>query len=189
VSDHTLTALTALGGPAAAIDRFSGVTIRENPDLAMASAATRMGRDADMAARAKRLIGIALPGPGGLVAAGDWSAFWTSPGQWMLTAPFVSHEDIAAIARGTLGDAASVTEQTDGWVRFEIEGPLAVPMLQRLCNADVVTMRAGQATRCQIEHLGTFLLCQVPGTGFSLLTLRSGAASMRHALVTAAQSL
>ena len=107
----------------------------------------------------------------------------------MLTAPFASHEDIAGLVKDAVKDAASVTEQTDGWVRFEVTGARVPDMLERLCNVDVRAMQAGQAVRSQIEHLGTFVLCQKAGAAFSLITLRSAAASMVHALETAAKSL
>lgn len=181
--------LCALGDYQPHIDTLSGVTIRENPDLAMASVAIRMGRDSDFAPKAAAFFGMALPGPGGMSAAGDWSAFWTGPGQWMVMAPYASHEDISRIVKAGLADTASVTEQTDGWVRFDIEGPRAMDMLERLSNVDIRTMKAGQATRTQVEHLGSFLLCHSAGSRFSLITLRSGADSMHHALVTAAKSL
>lgn len=189
MADPVLKPLFALAGDAAAEDRFDGLSIRENADLAMASLAERAGRGKDVAKAARKLMGFDLPAPGGMAAAGDWAGFWTSPGQWMITAPFVSHEDIARLVKDAVSDAASVTEQTDGWVRFELSGVRVVAMLERLCNVDVRAMREDQATRSQIEHLGSYLLCHRPGEAFSILTLRSGAASMHHALVTAARSL
>jgi sarcosine oxidase, subunit gamma len=107
----------------------------------------------------------------------------------MVTAPFASHEDISGLVKAAAGDTASVTEQTDGWVRFELEGPRVNEMFERLCAIDVRTMQGGQATRTVIEHLGAFVLCQTTGRAFSVLTMRSAAASMHHALVTAAKSL
>ena len=189
MAEHALIPLCALGERTPHADLIAGITIRENPDVAMASLTLRQGRDGDFAAKAKALFQIDLPGPGGLNTSPLWSAFWTGPGQWMVTAPYASHEDIARIVKAGVGDSASVTEQTDGWVRFEVEGARAMDLFERLCNVDVRRMQAGQATRCQIEHLGSFLLCRETGSGFSLITLRSGAASMHHALVTAAKSL
>lgn len=189
MADHALKPLCALGGDAPQIDRIDGVTIRENPDLAMASVAIRLGRDQDMAKAAKKLLKFDLPGPGGLAAKGDWAAFWTGPGQWLVTAPMSSHEDIARIVKAGLGDTASVTEQTDGWVRFDLEGARALDTLERLCAVDTRAMQGGQATRTVIEHLGSFLLCHRAGTAFSVITLRSAAASMHHALETAVRSL
>lgn len=189
MADHSLHSLCALGGTEPVSHVIGTVRITENPAIAMASLGARHGREAALAASAAGLIGCPLPGPGGMAGEGHWAAFWTSPGQWMLTAPFASHEDIAAIVKATVGADGSVTEQTDGWVRFEVEGAGAVAMLQRLCNVDVEAMQAGQATRSQIEHLGTFVLCHRARTAFSLITLRSGAASMLHALETAARSV
>jgi sarcosine oxidase subunit gamma len=106
-----------------------------------------------------------------------------------VSAPIASHEDIAGIVKAAVGDAASVTEQTDGWVRFEITGERCRALFELLCNVDIQRMDAGQATRTQIEHLGTFVLCQTPGTAYSLLTLRSAAASLQHALEAAATAI
>lgn len=189
MADHLLTPLCALGAQTPQVHVVAGLTIAENPTLAMASLAARAGRGKDVAKAAKALMGTALPGPGGMTTSGDWAAFWTSPEQWMLTAPFHSHEDIEKIVKSAVGAAGSVTEQTDGWVRFELAGPRVVDMLERLCNTNARAMQAGQATRCQIEHLGVFLLCQRKGEAFSVITLRSGAASMVHALKAAAGSL
>lgn len=179
----------ALGGTQPERRQVGGLTIQENPGLAMASVAVRALQDRSVAAALKNLTGLTLPGPGAMAVAGDWAAFWTSPGQWMLTAPFASHEDIATCVKAAVGATASVTEQTDGWVRFDLTGARLPDMLERLCNVDIRAMTGGQATRCQIEHLGTLLLCHGGGAGFSVLTLRSGAQSMLHALVTAAKSL
>lgn len=189
MAEHALKSLCALGGDKPAAHLIGGITIAENPDLAMASIAVRALQDRSVVAALKKLTGLTLPGPGGMAVAGDWAAFWTSPGQWMLTAPFASHEDIAARVKAAVGATASVTEQTDGWARFEVAGGRVPDMLERLCNVDIRAMTGGQATRCQIEHLGTLLLCHEAGAAFSVLTLRSGAQSMLHALETAAKSL
>lgn len=188
MADHSLKPLCAVGTAEPASHVIGGLRITENPTLAMASLSLRAGREKAGEKSAKALLGFALPQPGGMAAGDPWSAFWTSPGQWMVTAPYESHEDIAAIVKAAIGADASVTEQTDGWVRFEIEGAAVVPMLQLLCNVDAEAMEAGRATRAQIEHLGCFLLCQRPRAAFSLITLRSGAASMLHALETAAKA-
>jgi sarcosine oxidase, subunit gamma len=189
VPDHTLKPLCALGGYAPQIDQLDGLSVRENPDLAMASLSIRINRDNDAIKAIKKLAKFDLPGPGSMTSAGEWAAFWTGPGQWMVTAPFASHEDISGLVKAAAGDTASVTEQTDGWVRFELEGPRVNEVFERLCAIDVRTMQGGQATRTVIEHLGAFVLCQTTGRAFSVLTMRSAAASMHHALVTAAKSL
>lgn len=189
MADLVLRPRCALGATQPESHVIAGIAIVENPDLAMASLAVRAGQDKAVAAAVKKLTGLVLPEPGGLAVAGEWAAFWTSPGQWMLSAPHATHEDIAARIKTAVGSAASVTDQTDGWVRFDLTGARLPDMLERLCNADVRVLQGGQATRCQIEHLGTFLLCHRSGEAFSALTLRSAARSLLHALETAAKSL
>lgn len=188
MSDHSLAPLCALGHTDPATHRIGTITIAENPGRAMASLAARTGQAKNALKAIKKLAKIDLPAPGGLVQSGDWQAFWTAPDQWMMTAPFATHEDIAAIVKTAVGDAASVTEQTDGWVRFEITGTEAPAMFERLSNVDIHKMTTGQAARTQIEHLGCFLLCHAPGS-YSLVTLRSAAASMLHALDCAAKAV
>jgi len=185
---HDLIAITALGADTPRRDTIGGVEIVENPMVALASAAARLGREAVMRKAAAKFVGTALPGPGEHVSGKIISAFWTGPDQWMVSAPFDGVEDLAAQIKAVLGDTGSVTEQTDGWCQFDISGA-AVPVLQRLCNVDVQAMQAGRATRTVIEHLGCFLICHEAARRFSVLGPRSSAGSMHHALVTAAKAV
>lgn len=189
LAPQKLAPLAALGGIVADVRAIGTIRIAENPDVAMASLAARTGRGADVAAAIARLTGLTLPGPGGMARSGGWAAFWTGPDQWMVTAPFATHEEIAGELTAATDGAASVTEQTDGWVRFEVTGARAADLFERLCNVDIRAMKECSATRTQIEHLGSFLLCHRAGTDFSVMTLRSAARSMMHALDVAARSL
>ena len=175
---HDLVPLTPLGGDSAKSEIIKGVTISEMPDFAYASMAMRLG---------------ILPPPPGESAAikagrGLLTVFWTGVDQWMVEAPHAGHADLAAQLSGTLKDNASVTEQNDGWARFDLQGENCVAVLERLSAADSASMQAGATTRTTIEHLGCFLLCRKAATHFSVICPRSGAASMYHALVTMAQS-
>lgn len=185
---HDLKALTALGGTTAQQDDFPGLRLSEAPDWALASLAARLGQEAEMAEKAQALLGTALPAAGGCVTHGAFTAFWTGPEQWMLMAPHDSHEDLAAQAKAALGTTASVTEQTDGWVRFDLEGARCHDVLERLCPVDTARMAAPAATRTRLEHLGCFLIRQ-GATRFTVLGPRSSAGSLHHALVTAAKSV
>ncbi|WP_417523246.1 sarcosine oxidase subunit gamma [Marinovum sp.] len=181
-------ALTALGATKPQVDDFDGLRISERPDWALASLAARLGREGDLAAAARGFLGSDLPGVGRCVETPPFHVFWTGPEQWMIEAPHDSHEDLAAQLKAAVGDAGSVTEQTDGWVRFDLEGAACHDVLERLCNADTREMAAGSATRSRIEHLGCFLVHR--GTGhFSILGPRSSARSLHHALVMAARSV
>ncbi len=184
---HDMIALTALGGTTAQVDTFDLLRISECPDWALASLAGRLGREDEVAETAKELLGTALPEAGKCAVREPFFAFWTGPEQWMIEAPHDSHEDLAAQVKAAVGDAGSVTEQTDGWVRFDLEGARCHDVLELLCNADSRTMAAGTATRTRIEHLGCFLICR-SGTHFSVIGPRSSAGSLHHALVGAARS-
>lgn len=185
---HDLIPLSPLGGVAARLDTFDGLTISENPDWALVSVSARLGTEKQMAAAAKKLIGVGLPNVSGVAGKGDLTVFWTGPDQWMIEAPFASHEDLAGQAKSALKDTASVVEQTDGWVRFDVEGAPAPDVFERLCALDTRTMAANTVSRTTIEHLGCFVLCRDAGTSFSVFGPRSSAGSLHHALCTAATS-
>lgn len=180
-------ALTALGAASAQVDTFDGLRIAECPDWALASLATRSGHGAEIADTAQTFLGAPLPGVGLCADAVPFHAFWTGPDRWMIEAPHDSHEDLAARLKAAVGDAGSVTEQTDGWVRFDATGARCHDVLERLCNADTRRMNPGTVTQSRIEHLGCFLICRA-SEHFSLYGPRSSAHSLHHALVTAATS-
>lgn len=178
---HRLQPLPALGHAA---DAVGPVTIAESTDWALASVAARRGREADLRARAA--IGLPLPGPGQHATGTPFSAFWVSPEMWLVEAPHASHEDIVAHLKPHLGDAASLTEQTDAWVRLDLAGPLQ-PLLERLCNLDLARFPPGSATRTIIEHLGVYAIRRSEDH-MTLLGPRSSAGSLHHALLAAARS-
>lgn len=185
---HDLVAITALGGTEPRVDRVGPVTLSENPGWALASVAARLGQEKPCVAGLKKTLGAAVPGPGEAVSGDVLSAFWTGPDQWMIEAPHDSHEDLAAQLKTALGAAASVTEQTDGWCRFDMAGDGVVAVFERLCNVNVATMPSATATRTAIEHLGCFLICRDAARHLSVIGPRSSAGSLHHALMTAMRS-
>ena len=180
--------LLPLGAAIANVDRFEGLTITENANTALASLAGRRGRVADLNRACKDLFGVALPGPGRVASGQPYTVIWTGPEQWFVEAPFASHDDIARLLKDKLQDAASVTEQTDGWVRFEVTGARACDVFERLCALNVRRMQTGDASRTLIEHLGCLVICRRQSQEFSVLGPRSAARSLHHAIVTAAKS-
>lgn len=180
-----LAPLTVFGETEARLDRIGTLSIAERPDLALASVAARLGRLSSLEAAAPRVLGVSLPGVS-RVAGGTIRAFWTGPEQWLVEAPHATHEDLAAILKQGFGADASVTEQSDGWCAFDIAGAATLALLERLCAADTRAMARGDVLRTTIEHLGCFILCEVPGASFRLWCARSSALSFHHALVTVA---
>ena len=181
-----LKSLTPLGHAAPETTVIGRFTIVERVDVALASLATRRGRDADVAAAAASL-GLPLPGPG-RHATGTLAAFWLSPDMWMVEAPFATHEDIRAHLLAAFADAASITEQTDAWVRFDLTSDCLPGLMERLSNVDLTRATDGAATRTVIDHLGCYLIRR-SATEITLYGPRSSAETLHHALGVAAVSL
>jgi sarcosine oxidase subunit gamma len=183
----TLHALTALGAAEPAVHQIGPYRIAERFDVALASLAYRNGRAADVAKAAKKM-GVLLPDPARWAGGAPFAAFWVAPEMWFVEAPFASHEDIVAHLKPAFGDAASITEQTDAWVRLDLTAPDLAPLMERLCNVDFPAAPAGYASRTVIEHTGCYLVKQGAGE-VTLHGPRSSARSLLHALEVAAASV
>ncbi|MDB5664875.1 sarcosine oxidase subunit gamma, partial [Cypionkella sp.] len=144
------------------------------------------GREAEVASIAQTAA-IPLPGPGRIEFAETYAAIWLGPEQWMIEAPFATHEDITAILKPIFTETASITEQTDAWVRFDITAPDLPALFERLCNYDLCRAGVGAATRTVIDHLGCYVIRRAD-TEVSILGPRSSAHSLHHALTTAAKA-
>jgi sarcosine oxidase subunit gamma len=179
--------LTALGRRDATTVTHGPLTITERTDVALASVATRKGRATDLAKAAEK-AGIPLPGPSSHLEGAPYSAFWTTPEMWFVEAPYATHELIADLLKSALGDAASITEQTDAWVAFDLEALDLTPLLERLCNVDFPNVPTGYTTRTVMEHLGVYLIKHGQGTA-RIYGPRSSAESLLHAIETAAHSV
>ena len=178
--------LTPLGQAAPETSIIGFLTLTERTDTALASLAIRQGRAADVAAAAAT-TGIPLPPPGRHETQ-TLAAFWLSPDMWMIEAPFATHEDIRAHLLATFHDAASITEQTDAWVRFDLTSDHLSSLMERLCNVDLRAAPDGLATRTVIDHLGCYLIKRSART-ITLYGPRSSAQTLHHALTVAATSL
>ncbi|MDG2405293.1 MAG: sarcosine oxidase subunit gamma [Paracoccaceae bacterium] len=186
---HDLIAITPLGGTAAQVDNFSGVEISEQPDWALASVTVRHGQTEAVKEAAISMMGINLPDVGHVTSGPEMSAFWIGPDQWMVEASHTHHERLSAELKAGFSNFASVTEQTDGWARFDVDGPKTVAMFERLCPLNARAMTTDRVSRSSIEHLGCFVVCRSASQYFSVFCPRSSAASLHHALCTAVQSL
>ena len=189
MSEHLLAPLTALRKDTPVVEIIGGISLRESPNLAITSLAARKDHGEELHSKLQAVAGIHLPSPGKAIFADDVTVIWTGVNQWFLLAPLSDRPDYAAEIKNIVKDTASVTEQTDGWVIFDVTGDNLIPLLERICNLNTKGMSAGDATRCVIEHLGCLIICRESGTNFTILGPRSSAASLHHSLVTAAKSI
>lgn len=184
--DLKLNPLTALGQPAPVTERLGPWTLIERFDVALASLAPRRGRLDEVSETAAR-AGIPLPPPGRAETGATFGAFWMTPEMWMVEAPFATHEDIRRHLLGLFADMASITEQTDAWVRLDLSGPGLPRLFERLTNVDLGPAPAGAATRTAIEHLGCYLIKR-SAEAVTVYGPRSSAGSLHHALAEAARA-
>lgn len=171
----------ALGGAAARSLRCGVLSLEENDGLALASLALRRG-----AARPSP-FGLDLPAPGKWVGKDAVAAFWTGPDQWMVEGHGRASDDFAAEV-AALCPGCSVTEQTDGFVAFDIVSaagePAILALMAKLVNVDPADFPAGSATRTDLAHMSVFVIRRAPDR-LSILAMRSAAATVWHALETA----
>ena len=173
---------TALGRTIPFDETIGGNRIHEVSDAAMASLAMLKGNSAAFKKAAANRLGE-LPAPGHAAGTNQTSTIWMGPDQYL-----VEGIDAATLA-ATFGPSAAITDQSDAWVRFDVTGGNVVAMLERLSGANTRRMQAGSATRTAIHHMHCVIVCRAGGTAFTILGPRSSAASLHHALVTAAASL
>lgn len=181
---HDLTPLCALGDTAPHVDKVADVTLTENPGFAFASVAARAGREAACRSHLGDLIGADAPDVGKAVLRSPELAFWTGPDQWMVAAPFATHEDLADQILSRFDGSASITEQTDAWVCFDMAGDGIEAVMQLCCNIDIERMHVGDATRTVVHYMGVYIIRTAPDA-LMILGGRSSAGSLHHALVTA----
>jgi sarcosine oxidase, subunit gamma len=180
-----LFSLTALGAAAPRMVEIAAFRIAERDDVALASLAMRRGRDKDFVKAAKGAK-VPLPEPSLAVEGVPFGAFWMTQEMWMVEADYASHADIVAALKPAFGDAASITEQTDAWVRFDVSGDLE-PLLARLCNVDFGRAAVGFATRTVMEHTGVYVIRREACV--TIYGPRSSAGSLLHAVEVAAKSV
>lgn len=183
---HDLVAITPLGATRPRIDSHGPVTLTEVTNRALASVAARLGHEAQTATLVAALTGAPAPGPARMGGTG-LTAFWMGPDQWMLDAPIDTHEGLAAQITAQANDAASVTDQTGAWCRFDLTGEGLADVFERLTNANLRAFTGGEAQRSALDHMGCFLLCHGP-RHISVIAPRSSAGSLHHALLTAMRS-
>ncbi|MFZ1470503.1 MAG: sarcosine oxidase subunit gamma [Paracoccaceae bacterium] len=179
--------LTALGRTTPDTVEIGPYRITERFDVALASLAIRRGRDQDVV-KAAQAAKLPLPGAGLAAGGTPYSTFWMTSEMWMVEAAYDGHQDIVALLKPAFGDAASITEQTDAWVRFDVATPDLAPLIERLCNLDFPKAPVGFASRTVIEHTGCYLIRRAAGE-VTLYAPRSSASSLLHALSVAATSV
>ena len=182
-------AKAAIGGTEPKRDTIGTLTFQERDDVALTSVAARLGQEGALKSTLQSLCGVAVPEPGRSETGEAGSLHWLGPDQYLYeeayTTPLATVRRLASDLKGI----ASVTDQSDVFVRIDITGKGAVDLLQRLTVLDVEVMQAGAFNRTAIHHVGCLLRCNEAGTEFSVYVPRSYAISVHHALTEVAKAL
>ncbi|MER9344914.1 sarcosine oxidase subunit gamma [Mesorhizobium sp. M0601] len=170
--------ITALGGDKPRRLRHGALDLEENSGLALTALALRRGTPKPAP------FGLDLPGPGAWTPSGEVAAFWTGPDQWMIEGLDRADTDFTAEVMNFCPDC-SVTEQTDGFVAFELrsssgEAPI-LQLMAKLVNIDPTRFPSGSATRTGLEHMSVFVIRRT-AQHIAILGMRSAAGSIWHAL-------
>ncbi len=181
---HDLAPLTALGATAPREDTIGPLAITEAPDWALASVAARLEQERACADALAGLLGCPAPCIAQHVQGAELGAFWIGAHIWLIEAPYTP--DLAQRVKAACEGSASVTDQTDAWVRFDLTGGGIVAVMERLSNLDIAQMQPGQARRSVIEHLGCYVIRHAER--LTIYGPRASAQSLHHALLTAAKS-
>lgn len=175
--------LTALGAHAPRVDQHGPVTLTEVTRLAIASVQARLGHEAACQTHLANLLDSHAPTVSELVMHDPEAAFWIGPDQWMVGAPYDSHEDLAAQLVTRFDGTASITEQNDAWAVFDLQGDVE-PVMELLCPINIRAMPEQTAQRTSIHHISCFVTRRA-ADHLRILGPRSSAGSLHHALLTA----
>ncbi|WP_309604128.1 sarcosine oxidase subunit gamma family protein [Phenylobacterium sp.] len=106
-------------------------------------------------ARFKRAFDAALPGPGQAFSAGAWRVIWREPRAWMIRAPLVEREALAARLAEIAGDDGAVTDISGAAVRCAIRGRDWRILLTHggVFDAEDADFRPGSVAGTVVEHM------------------------------------
>jgi sarcosine oxidase subunit gamma len=113
-----------------------GITLRERDGLGIATILARKGKVTALIERLQALHGLALPqGPRRVRVAG-LSLAGTGPGAWLATHGTAGNSFAASLTE-TIGDLASVSDQSDGYAVLRLSGPRVREALCKLVPIDL----------------------------------------------------
>jgi len=180
---HNLNPISPLGNRDPISKEVGSYTISEVTAYSLASYSLRKGSEDYAKKKLEQFINSPLPDVMNSKF-GEISSFWIGPSQWLIEALVEIHDDLASELSEISMGKASVTEQTDAWCRFDLKGSDLATPLSLLCNVDVPSFKGGEVTRCQMDHLGCFLICR-DIKNITILGPRSAAESLYHAIIAA----
>ncbi|MFT5509719.1 MAG: heterotetrameric sarcosine oxidase gamma subunit [Hyphomicrobiaceae bacterium] len=175
---------------------YPGITIEEITDQSLVSIAVPIDGAAELNAALQSAYGTERPAVGKCTNGSMDNAIFLGLSQDQFFIMFDDAKlndkggDPAALIRDSIGHAAYVVDQSDGWVMTRVSGDSCRAALERICPIDLhpAMFSTGNVARTVMEHLATIIVCQAPDT-YILLSPRSSANSFLHALDTSAKNV
>lgn len=158
--------------------------VREVSSMSLISIATPLGGGDALDALLEKIFKLKRPVAGKLHRSerGD-ALLGLQADQCLLVSDFEAINSATALKQ-TLGDAAYITDQSDGWVIVDIQGPLSRTALERICPIDLAedVFTQHDVARTSMEHLSV-IIERVGLSCFRLYSPRSSADSFLHSIV------
>jgi sarcosine oxidase subunit gamma len=157
------------------------VTLTACAKLALALILVRRGRSEAAARGLHDTLGLALPQPGRLGAAGADTVLWCGPDRFLALR---EGDDIAAPCRTALGDAAHVLDASGSRLVFQVAGGAAAEALGRLLPIDLHprVFTPGSVAATLAAHIDVLVWRPAEAPSFRLACPASYGASLYRAL-------
>jgi sarcosine oxidase subunit gamma len=136
------------------------------------------GQDSAVSAALRAALGLDLPGPGETRSGAQARAIWFGRRQVLVMG--------AEVPTGALDGIAAVTDQSDGWAAFRLEGTGTDAVLARLTPLDLRphAFPPGRTARTLVGHMAASLT-RWNRDSCDILVFRSMAGTAVHDLTTA----
>lgn len=153
---------------------IGGTVVTDMSIEAITSVAPFKGREPAVSAALQAQIGAAFPKPGRSTGNAEARAVWAGLGQCFVLGP-----------RPAPITGAAMTDQTDAWACFTIDGPNARDVLARLVPADLrpEIFAVGHAMRSTLGHMNAVIL-RSDTDRYDVMVFRSMAHTAVHELET-----
>jgi sarcosine oxidase subunit gamma len=149
----------------------TGVKVVRRAGLGLASVTARKGREADLSAALRDLIGVVPPKTPKAVN-GKESLIWSGPGQWLLV---TGRADGVAPLASKLDGLAAVVDQSDARAVLRLSGARIRETLAKGCLIDLHprAFKPGDAAQTAIAHIGVQLWQIDDAPAYDLTVARS----------------
>lgn len=151
---------------------INGLILTEVVPGAITSVAPYAGQEAATSDALKALIGAGMPAPNRATGREGARVIWTGAGQAMVTGARVDP---------SLAQHAALTDQSDAWVMFHLQGQGVEDVLARLTPLDLNpgVFKKGHAARSLLGHMNAVFL-KVAADTFEIMVFRSMARTAVH---------